>query len=168
MNRLRNSTSLSALALSTLLLAPQAASAATSIDADRTTGVTTSDLGDIWIGDDGSITLAKGGTAVTVNSNNTVGLDDGGYISNTGGKNGDTGILVNAGTTTTISNAGAITVTEDFTGADTDSNGIADGAIASASNRYGIHVASGATTTGSIDNTGTITVDGLNSGGIVV
>lgn len=168
MNRLRNSTSLSALALSTLMLAPQAARAATSIDADRTTAVTTSDLGDIWIGDDGSITLEDGGTAVTVNSSNTVGLDDGGYISNTGGNNGDTGILVNAGTTTTISNAGAITVTEDFTADDDDSNGIADGAIASASNRYGIHVASGGTTTGSIDNTGTITVDGLNSGGIVV
>ncbi|MFY7837505.1 MAG: autotransporter domain-containing protein [Novosphingobium sp.] len=171
MNRLRSTTFLTTLAgasTALALLVPQAALAATTLDADRTTPIKTSDAGDIWIGDDGSITLTNGGTAVTVDSNNTVGIDDGGYISNTGGKDGDTGIKVNAGTTTEITNTGAITVTETFTGADTDSNGIADGPIASASNRYGIVVGSGATTTGSIANSGTIRVDGLNSGGIVV
>lgn len=151
-----------------VLLAPQASLAATDISADRTTPVKTSELGNILISDDGSITLDHGGTAVTVDSGNTVSLDDGGYIKNTGGNDGDTGILVNAGQTTDIINDGAITVTEDFTAEDTDSNGIADGPIASASNRYGIKVASGTVSSGSIENTGTITVDGLNSGGIVV
>lgn len=171
MDRLRSTTILTTLAgapLALALLVPQAALAATTVDADRTTPLKTSEAGDTWVGDDGSITLANGGTAITVDSNNTVGLDDGGYIKNTGGKDGDTGIRVNAGTTTEIANNGVITVTETFTGKDADSNGIADGAIASASNRYGILVASGATTSGSIENAGTITVDGLNSGGIVV
>ncbi|MBA4353776.1 MAG: autotransporter [Novosphingobium sp.] len=175
MNRLRNSTILSTLArtgfagapAALLLLVPQAVHAATNIDADQTTVVRTSTAGDVWIGDDGSITLKNGGTAVTVDSNNTAGLDDGGYISNTGGNDGDAGIVINAGQITTIANAGAISVTETFTGADTDSNGIADGPIASASNRYGILVGPGGATTATIGNTGTITVDGLNSGGIV-
>lgn len=172
MNPLRNSTFLSNLAAAPavlMLMIPEASlGATTNIDADRTTPVKTSTSGDIWIGDDGSITLEDGGTAVTVDSDNTVGLDDGGYISNTGGNDGDSGITINSGATTTISNAGAIGVTETFTVADDDSNSIADGAIASASNRYGIHVTSGATTSGSIENTGTITIDGLTSGGIVV
>jgi len=171
MDHLRSTTFLATLAgapIALALLVPQVARAATDINADRTTPVKTSEAGDVWIGDDGSITLDNGGTAVTVDSNNTVGLDDGGYIENTGGNDGDTGILVNAGRTTEISNAGAITVTEDFTAEDTDSNGIADGPIASASNRYGIHVAAGAASAGSIENSGTIKVDGLNSGGIVV
>ncbi|CAH0497777.1 hypothetical protein [Novosphingobium sp. CECT 9465] len=170
MNRLRTTTFLSTLAAAPValaLLVPQSVLAATGIDADRTTPVTTSALGDIKIGDDGSITLEDGGKAVTVDSNNTVELDDGGYISNTGGNDGDAGIVVNAGQTTTITNAGAITVSESFTADDTDSNSIADGPIASASNRYGILVNSGATTTATITNTGTISVDGLNSGGIV-
>lgn len=170
MDRLRTTTFLSTLAAAPValaLLVPQSVLAATGIDADRTTPVTTSALGDIKIGDDGSITLEDGGKAVTVDSNNTVELDDGGYISNTGGNAGDAGIVVNAGRTTTVTNAGAITVSESFTADDTDSNSIADGPIASASNRYGILVNSGATTTATITNTGTISVDGLNSGGIV-
>jgi hypothetical protein len=44
---------------------------------------------------------------------------------------------------------------------------LADGPIASASNRYGIRLAGGGTVTGSIENSGSITVEGLDSGGIV-
>lgn len=171
MIRLRRSTFLSTLAhapVAMALLAPQAGYANTQIDANQTTTVKTSTGGNISIGDDGSITLENGGKAITVDSNNTVFIDDGGYIENTGGLDGDSGITVKSGVTTTITNDGAITVTEDFTGEDDDNNSIADGEIASASNRYGIHVESGATTSGSIESTGSISVDGLNSGGIVV
>lgn len=171
MNRLRCSTFLSSLAkapVALVLLAPQASFAATQIDSNQTTTVKTSTGGNISIGDDGSITLENGGKAITVDSNNTVFIDDGGYIDNSGGKDGDSGITVKSGVTTTITNDGSISVTEDFTGEDDDNNNIADGPIASASNRYGIHVEAGGTTTGSIESTGSIIVEGLNSGGIVV
>ncbi|HQS96292.1 autotransporter domain-containing protein [Novosphingobium sp. 17-62-19] len=171
MDHLRSTTFLATLAgapAALALLVPQAALADTTISTSQTTPVRTSTAGNVTIASGGTILLANGGTAATVDSNNTVTVASGGAITNTGGKTGDAGIVVEPGRSTTISNAGTITVTETFTAADTDSNGIADGPIASASNRYGILVGSGATTTGSITNSGTIKVDGLNSGGIAV
>lgn len=171
MDRLRTTTILSTLAgtpVALALLVPQAANAATSITTSQTTPVKTSTAGDLTIGDDGKITLETGEPAVTVDSNNTVTIDSGGAIKNVEGEDGAIGIAVDAGKTTTITNDGTITITETFTVSDDDSNGIADGPISSASDRYGILVRSGSTTKASIENTGTITVEGLNSGGIVV
>lgn len=135
----------------------------------------TSSAGDIVIKRDAELNVANG-AAITVNSNNDVSLEDDdeddsedepGTI--TAGKgNGANGILVQPGVATTISNGGTISVLEDFEPEDEDANSLADGAIASASNRYGIRVAGGGTVTGSIENSGAITVEGQNSGGIVV
>lgn len=171
MNRLRSTTFLTTLAAAPAalaLLVPRAAHADTTISTSQTTPVKTASAGNVTIASGGTITLASGGTAATVDSSSTVTVASGGAITNTGGKNGDNGIAVEPGRTTTIGNAGTITVTETFTAADTDANGIADGPIAAASGRYGIVVGSGAATTGTIANSGTIRVDGLASGGIAV
>jgi hypothetical protein len=170
MDRLRSTTFLSTLGGATLamaLLAPQAAHADTTVSTSTTTPLKTSTAGNVTVASGGTIKLDDGGTAVTVDSNNTATVASGGTLSLTGGKNNDTGILVEAGRSTTITNDGTITVTESFNGPDTDANGTTDGPIASASNRSGILVGAGATTTATIKNTGTITVEGLNSGGIV-
>ena len=169
MDRLRSTTILSSVASASALalLSPQAALADTTVSTSTTTPLKTSAAGNVSVASGGTITLATGGTAVTVDSNSTATLASGGTIANTSGKDGDSGITINPSRTTTVTNGGTINVTETFTPADADSNGIADGPIASASNRYGILVGSGATTTATITNTGTIAVDGLNSGGIV-
>ncbi|HQS68401.1 MAG TPA: autotransporter outer membrane beta-barrel domain-containing protein [Novosphingobium sp.] len=171
MNHLRSTTFLSAMAgapAALALLIPQTAWADTTVSTSTTAPLKTATAGNVTVASGGTITLATGGVATTVDSNNTVTVASGGTITNSGGKDGDAGIVVEPGRSTTVSNAGTITVSETFTAADTDSNGIADGPIASASNRYGIVVNSGAATMGSITNSGTIRVDGLNSGGIAV
>lgn len=170
MDRLRSTTILSTLtgaSIALAFMAPQAALADTSVSTSTTTPLKTSTAGNVTVASGGTITLASGGTAVTVDSNNTATIASGGTITNTGGKDNDAGIVIEAGRNTTVTNGGTINVTESFNGADTDSNGIVDGPIASASNRYGILVGAGATTTATIKNTGTINVEGLNSGGMV-
>lgn len=170
MDRLHSTTILSTLtgaSLALVLMAPQAAHADTTVSTSTTAPLKTSTAGNVTVASGGTITLGSGGTAVTVDSNNTATVASGGTITNTGGKDGDTGITVEAGRNTTVTNGGTITVTESFNGADTDNNGTVDGPIASASNRYGILVGAGATTTATLKNTGTITVEGLNSGGMV-
>lgn len=160
-------------ALATTCLTPVAvafpvmpAVAAVIVDEETTTPLQTSIAGDITLKDGGSIDL-DGGVAIVVDSNSSVTAEEGSEI-NVEGADGAAGIVVVAGTSATISNDGTISVTEDFTAADDDENGIADGPIAEATDRYGIHVTSGASTSGSIANSGTITVEGLNSGGIVI
>lgn len=142
------------------------AAASTTIDKETATPLFTSAAGDVTIADDGVIHVPAG-AAITVDTDNAVTIEEGGEI-DVDGADGATGIQIAAGTNSMIVNDGTISVTEDFTAADDDNNNIADGPIAQASDRYGIHVMPGETTSGSISNTGTITVEGLNSGGIVV
>jgi hypothetical protein len=138
--------------------------AATDVSSDSTTPLTTSSAGDITVNEDISLDV-DGASPITVNSNNSVSIAEDSTVQ-ADDADGRSGIAVAAGTTFDISNAGSLLVTEDFVPEDGDSNGVADGAIAQASNRYGIHVLPGATTTGTIDNSGTIGVEGLNSYGI--
>jgi hypothetical protein len=161
--------------IASLALAAGPALADTTVTGDSTTPLVTSTAGDIAIRTDAKLEVGAG-TAITVDSNNDVAIDDdddddtedeAGQIV-TGDDDGATGILVKPGVTTMIANGGTISVLEDFEPADEDGDGIADSALASASNRYGIHVEGGGTVSGTIENTGTITVEGLNSGGIVV
>ncbi|VWX56083.1 autotransporter outer membrane beta-barrel domain-containing protein [Sphingorhabdus sp. 109] len=163
-----------ALAIATAL-AHLPARADTTIDSETSDPILTSIDGDIII-TDGGILAIDSGVAITVDSDNDVtieGLDEDdstvvvGEI-NVGDADDAIAILVETGTNANISNVGTITVLEDFVSEDEDANAIADGPIASASNRYGIYVAGGGTASGSIDNSGIITVEGLNSGGIVV
>ena len=145
-----------------LVAAP--ALADTTVSTSTTTPLVTSSAGNVTVASGGTITLT-GGTGVTVDSGNTANVASGGTIA-MGSGDGATGISVTPGVSTTITNDGTIQATEDFTAADADNNGIADGPIAQATGRYGIRVAPGGTMTGSISNTGTITVEGLNSAGI--
>lgn len=148
-----------------LLLSAVPALAQTTVGGASTTALSTASAGDVTVASGGSITL-DGGSAVTVNSSNGASVLSGGTIA-MGAANGATGIAQAAGTTSTISNAGTITVLETYS-APVDSVSVVTGSTASASGRYGIHVLPGATSGGSITNSGTITVDGLNSAGIAI
>jgi hypothetical protein len=149
-----------------LVLSACPAMAATTVGSSTTTPLLTSTAGDVTVSSGGTITVS-GGAAVTVDSTNSATVASGGTLA-VGDANGASGIAIASGTTSTVSNAGAITVLESFTGADLDGNGIADGTIAQATDRAGIRVVAGSGAAGSITNTGTITVEGLNSAGIAV
>ena len=156
----------SALLPGALLLSASPALADTTVSTSTTTPLVTSAAGAVTIAKGGTIKLG-GGAAVTVDASKNVTVQADGTL-DMGANDGATGILVQPGTTSDISNAGTIQVVETFTAADTDGNGIPEGPIAKGTGRYGIRVAPGGTLTGSITNSGTITVDGLNSAGIAV
>lgn len=138
--------------------------AQTTIDDDRTGPLRTSELGDITLTEDASVTVTTG-PAIIVNSNNDVTNE--GEIE-TGEDSDATGILVRPGTTVDIFSDGDIIVLEDFVPDDANGDNIVDGPVARASRRYGILVAEGGTFTGTIRNEGDIFVDGRDSGGIVI
>lgn len=167
LNRYLASSATRALVPATLaaIVAASPAHADTTINSSTTAPLVTSTAGNVTVASGGTVKVTTG-TPITVDSANTVTIADGGTVQTGEGSNA-TAIFV-APVSTTITNDGTITVTETFTPADDDDNGIADGPVARASNRYGIHVAAGGTMTGNIVNTGTITVDGLNSAGIAV
>lgn len=112
----------------------------------------------------GSITPTVAGAAVTIDSSNAV--TNNGSITYTG-VNGATGILVNSGVAMSIANSGTISVAEDYTATDTDSDGDVDGLFAQGSGRYGIRLLSPGAT-GSISNSGTVSVEGNNSAAISI
>ena len=102
---------------------------------------------------------------MTINSNDNVRNE--GTIAISGASNA-TGILANTNLAGNITNTGTITIDEDFTPTDTDSDGDLDGPFAQGTNRFGIHVLTGGTFTGSVVNSGTITVEGNQSAGIAI
>ncbi|SFF90284.1 Autotransporter beta-domain-containing protein [Novosphingobium sp. CF614] len=161
MSSLHASSSLGALVLA-LVSAP--ALADTSVSSDTTTALATSSAGNVTVTEDGSITLASG-SAITVDSDAAVDVEGAIDLDDA---DGATAIDVAAGTdsTITVGEDAVIHVLEDYVPDDDDSNSIADGAIAEASGRYGIHVNGSAS--GTILNEGVIKVEGLNSGGIVL
>lgn len=112
----------------------------------------------------GSITPTTAGAAVTVDSSNA--LINNGSITFTG-VSGATGVLVANGVATAITNGGTINVVEDYTATDTDNDGDVDGPFAQGSGRYGLRVLAPGTT-GSIANSGTISVEGNDSAGISI
>jgi uncharacterized protein with beta-barrel porin domain len=145
------------------------AAAETTIGSSTTTAVKTSTAAsgsadDITVSSAGTIKLTSG-AAITQDSNNKV--------SNAGtltisGADGATGILSAAGTSGNISNSGTITLDEDYTATDSDSDGDLDGPFAKGTGRNGIWVQPGSTHTGNIDSSGTITIEGNQSAGIRV
>jgi hypothetical protein len=149
-----------------LIFAAPPALADTTVSTSTTTPLLTSAAGAVTVASGGTIKL-DGGSAVTVDASKDVTVASGGTL-DMGANNGAIGILVQPGTTANISNAGTIQALETFTAADADKNGIPDGPIAQATGRYGIRLAPGGTVTGAITNSGTITVEGLNSAGIAL
>lgn len=152
-----------------LLVSAEPAAAETSIAAPRTTPIATatatgSARDDIRITTAGSITVGSG-TAVTINSDNSVRND--GKIQITGA-NDAAGIVALAGTSGTINNVGTITIDETYTPTDADKDGDLDGPLAQGARRYGIRLAPGGTFTGSVAHSGAITVEGNDSAGIAL
>lgn len=149
-----------------------AASAETTVANARTTPIATatangSAADDVRITADGSIKPGAPGAIVTLNSNNKV--TNAGTLQVTG-QNDSVGVLVIGGRTGAVTNSLAITLDEDYTPTDSDSDGDLDGPFAQGSNRYGIRLTNAGTFTGDIvnDATGAITIEGVNSAGILL
>lgn len=121
--------------------------------------------GDVTITAAGSIAVNAGQTAVTVDSNNDV--SNAGTLSSNDANN-TTGILLQGGFAgpQVITNSGTISLLENHTLTDTDSDGDLDGAFAVGTNRHGIRLGAGATFNGNIVNSGAISVEGNSSAGI--
>ena len=149
-------------ALAAVIAAP--VSAQTVISTATTAPLKTSTSGDIKVTSTGSV-KPTGGAAITIDSNNSVNNE--GTIAIQGANN-STGILANPNLTGNITNAGLITIDENFTPTDTDKDGDLDGPFAQGTGRFGIHILSGGTFTGNVINKGTITVEGNQSAGIAI
>ncbi len=150
-----------------LAIAFAPAAAETVISTATTTPVATGTASDdIRITSAGSVRPTSG-AAVTINSNHSV-TNQGAIGVN--GANNATGVLANTNLTGNITNANGATITidENFTPTDTDSDGDTDGPFAQGTGRFGIHVLGGGTFTGTITNSGAITVEGNQSGGIAI
>ncbi|MEG3164397.1 autotransporter domain-containing protein [Sphingomonas sp. PB2P19] len=143
------------------------ASAQTVVDTKRTTAVLTSTVkngsaDNLSIAVAGSV-VPTSGTAVTIDSNNSV--TNAGTIQ-VSDSNGATGILAQAGVSGGIANSGKIIVDESYTASDVDKDGDLDGAFAQGIGRTGIRTAGAFT--GTIANSGEITVEGNDSAGIAL
>ncbi|SFK52059.1 autotransporter domain-containing protein [Caulobacter sp. UNC279MFTsu5.1] len=146
--------------------------AETVINTARTTPIATATAtsggaaDDVKVDTGGGITLTTAGPLVTLNSNNKVTL--GGNGLSTVGVDNSTGVLIQGGTTGSVTNNAAISLTEDYTPTDTDSDGDLDGVFAKGANRYGVRLVGPGVFTGDIvqGSTGSITIEGNNSAGI--
>jgi len=128
----------------------------------RTSTIKSGAPDDIKITSTGSVKPTTG-TAVTIDSNHKV-INEGTIeISNV---NGARGIVANAGTVGSITNAatGKIILDEPYAPTDIDNDGDIDGAFALGSNRVGISTLGAFT--GNIVNSGAITIEGNDSAGI--
>lgn len=160
-----------ALGVAAGLVAATPAYADTTINTGTTATYKTSTAGNVTVSGTGTLT-GTSGAVVTVDSSNTATVNANGTIyagTASTALTGDIGILVNPGVTTTITNAGTISVLEEYTPDSTAINGsYTSAAVSGVKNRYGIYGASGGTITGTISNTGGIYVDGEYSAGIQI
>ena len=152
----------------------------TTVSTGTTGTYATSTAGNVTIASTGTLTGASG-PVITVDSNSNVTINGGGILNAgtaTAPANGQIGITINPGVTTTIVNTGQITALENFSPT-TINNGYLLSPISGVSGRYGIYGAagttingtitnSGATTVGSNTYTGSITIYGENSAGIQI
>jgi hypothetical protein len=147
------------------LLGLHPADAQTTLSSSSAAPLSTSTSGDITIASGGTLTPTVSGAAVTINSNNSV--TNIGTI-NTKDIDNVVGILATSGAYTgSISNQGAITLTESYTPSDSVNNdGIIEAPFAQGTNRIGIQTLG--TLTGGVANTGTITIQGNNSTGLYI
>lgn len=121
--------------------------------------------GDVTVASGGSITVAAGQAAVTINSNNDVTVQSGGQLASSAADN-SSGVVVSGTRTGAISNAGAINLTDNYTISDSDNDGNLDGEWATGTNRNGIFLQAGSNLIGNISNTGGINIEGENSAAI--
>lgn len=149
-----------------------AAMAETSVSTARTTPIATSTAtgsaaDDIKVTSDGSIKPTTAGAIVTIDSNNKV--TNQGTLSTTGVNDG-VGVLIIGGKTGNLTNTGTISLVEDYTPTDSDSDGDVDGVFAQGANRFGVRLTNAGTFTGNVENGvgGTITIEGNNSAGMLL
>ena len=160
-----------AVALAPLMMASGAA-AQVVISNERTTPIATATANNgapdaIRIANGGVIRLNTG-VAITVNSSHNVTVDTSGRIIMEASADGSTGILINGGNTTDVTNGGLITVTDNFTATDTDNDGDLDGSFATGTGRFGIRAVGPGVVAGDIRSTGSISVEGNQSAGISI
>ena len=158
------------------LMAASGAMAEVVISTTRTTPITTGNAtgtgpDNIRIASGGTIALADG-TAVTIDTSNTLILNANGVITMANAASGATALLVNPGVTTTLQLDGTISVTDSIDNfPDTDNDGDLDGPWATGTGRYGVRLAGGTPVTGNItiaSTTGGILVDGNQSYGLSI
>ena len=147
-----------------------AASAETTVTTARTTPIATSSAAsgaadDVKVTAEGSIKPTTAGALITLDSNNKV--TNLGTLA-TVGVNDSTGVLILGGKTGSVTNSNAISLTEDYTATDTDSDGDIDGPFAQGSYRFGVRLTGPGAFTGDIthDAAGAISIEGNNSAGI--
>ena len=122
---------------------------------------------DLTIDTAGSVKPTTAGAAVTLDSDNKV--SNLGTIAFTSVDNA-TGVLVLGGRTGSVSNSSVISLLEDYTATDADSDGDLDGAFAQGTGRFGVRVTGPDAFTGDIRNerAGAISIKGNDSAGISV
>jgi hypothetical protein len=150
------------------LLCATAAGAETRITTATTAPVRTSTAAggqpdSITVDAAGSIKPTAAGAAVTADSSHAV--TNNGAIS-FDGVSGAVGVQVNGGVASTVTNTGSISLVEDYTATDADSDGDLDGAFAQGSGRFGVRASGAGAVTGNILTGGTIVVEGNDSGGV--
>jgi hypothetical protein len=155
------------LASSCFLALAAPARSETVIDARRTDPVRTATIkagapDDVHIAAAGSIVPTRG-TAVTIDSANRLTNDGTVQISNA---DNATGVLAAAGSSGGIVNSGKIVIDESYEATDADKDGDLDGPFAAGIGRTGLRTTE--TYAGAITNSGTITVEGRDSAGIVL
>ncbi|MDR3440337.1 autotransporter domain-containing protein, partial [Telmatospirillum sp.] len=160
-----------ALGVAAGLMAAAPAYADTTVNSGTTATYNTSTAGNVTVSGTGTLTGASG-AVITIDSSNTATVNSSGTLyagTATNPVTGNIGIQANAGVTTTITNAGTISVLENFAPDTTKISGSYTSApVSGVSGRYGIYGAAGGTLNAAISNTGTIYVDGENSAGIQV
>ncbi|KUR76945.1 autotransporter [Novosphingobium sp. Fuku2-ISO-50] len=158
-----------ALGVAAGLMAAAPAYADTTVNSGTTATYNTSTAGNVTVSGTGTLTGASG-AVITVDSSNTATVNSGGTLyagTASSPLTGNIGILANPGVTTTLTNAGTISVLENFT-PQTINGTVVFSALSGVSNRYGIYGAAGGTLNAAISNTGAIYVDGENSAGIQI
>lgn len=161
-------------ALATLTVSAPAAWADREITEEITTPIATSTAGDgggadnIVISTSGRVVLSTPGTAVTLDSDNTI-VQDGGIRVETDA-DGGVGVHIQGGNTGSFTSNSAIVVGDVTTPEDTDGDGLVDGPLAVGSGRVAILVDGTEVFTGDIllNSGNSITVRGNDSWGIQV
>jgi outer membrane autotransporter protein len=140
---------------------------AASVDSARTTPIATSTAdtgpGDVTITTNGSITVTGVTPAVTLDSSNAV--SNAGTIQ-TQNVDNSTGVLIQGGNTGSFNNTGTISLIEDYSAPDANSDGVLEGPYATGNNRVGVRLTGTAPFVGDIVNGGAITIEGRNSAAI--
>jgi len=153
-------------ALTTLAFgAATLASAQTTIDADRTTPITTEDSGDLTINSGINVSTTTAGPVVTLNSDNTVSNDGNISIEDV---DSATAVDIQGGNTGSYTQTGNISLIEDYTPEDTDGDRVPDQPLALGTGRTGILISGASPFTGDVNLTPTsaILVEGNDSYGI--